>query len=170
VGATYNARLTGQLLTDKVEWKMFIEKTGASPYDEFEWFNGTTALDGKSGQWVLNLSNQFQEPILQIDWVKEGSRVGSIKYTYIRELNDARQSDPFKGSYIEYGFAEPATGTLNAFYDIYFWNPTFSRFVSVDIEWNTTAHNGHIKAPDYFTDSNWHCWDGNGNDTTCPAQ
>jgi hypothetical protein len=170
VGTSYNARLTGQILTNSVKWRMYIEKTGANPYEEFEWFNGTTALDGKSGQWILNLSNQFQEPILQIDWEKEGNKVGSVKYTYIRVLNDNRQADPFIGSYIGYGLSDPAAGTLNAFYDVYFWNPSLAKFMDVDIEWNTTDHNGRIKAPDYFTDSNWHCWDGNGNDTTCPAQ
>jgi hypothetical protein len=165
VGATYNARLTGEIRTNDVKWEMYISRTGAGAFSEFLWFSGTSALDGKSGQWILNLSQTFQEPFLQIDWIVTGTDIGSIKYTYIRDLKDNRTPDLFKTSYIEYGLKSQ---TLNGFYNIHFNNSTtISDFKDVYIEWSTTAHNGHIKALHYYQDSNWHCWDGTGLDVTC---
>jgi len=67
VGATYKARLTGEILNTEVEWKMYVAREGVGAYPEFLWFDGTSALDGKSGQWILNHSQQFAEPMLQID-------------------------------------------------------------------------------------------------------
>ena len=165
LGATYNARLTGQIRTTDIEWIMRVGKTGPGGFGEFVWFTGTTALDGKSGQWILNHSQQFQEPMLQIDWEKTGTEIGSIKYTYIRELADNRSAEPFKNSYLRHGLT---SNTLNAFYEIHFYEPAGSKFVDVDIEWSTTQHNGRIMSPDYFQDTSWHCWDSNVNDTNCP--
>jgi hypothetical protein len=165
VGATYNARLTGEIRTSDVKWEMYISKTGAGAFAELLWFSGTSTLDGKSGQWVLNLSQAFPEPFLQIDWTVTGKDIGSIKYTYIRDLKDNRTTDWFKTSYIEYGLKSQ---TLNGYYNIHFNNSTTSNdFKDVFIEWNTTAHNGHIKALHYYQDSNWHCWNGTGQDEVC---
>jgi hypothetical protein len=160
--ATYKARLTGQIRTSDINWEMYVSKEGAGAFAEFLWFSGTSDLDGKGGQWILNYSQSFQEPMLQIDWSVTGTDIGSIKYTYIRELNDNRATEPFKGSYIEYGLTST---TLNAFYNVYFYESIFLKaFVDAKIEWSTTNHNGHVKAPYHYGDSNWHSWDGNGND------
>ncbi len=71
---TYKARLTGQIRADDVEWKMYITKEGGTgAFPEFLWFTGTSKLDGKSGQWKLNHSPQFKEPVLQIDWTRTGT-------------------------------------------------------------------------------------------------
>jgi len=165
IGATYNARLTGQIQTSDIKWEMYISKTGVDPYSEFMWFSGTSALDGKSGQWILNHSQTYKEPMLQIDWTVTGTDVGSIKYTYVRDKTDNRTTDWFKNSYIEYGLT---SGTLNAKYTVHHnISTTTSDFKDVYIEWSTSNHNGHIKALHYFQDSNWHCWDGTGNDVTC---
>ena len=166
IGTTYNARLTGQIRSNDIKWEMYISAAGAlGSFDEFLWFDGTTALDGKSGQWILNYSHIFQEQMLQIDWTLNGSNIGSVKYTYIRDKKDDRTTDPYKNSYIEYGLT---TNTLNAYYNVSV-NPTgiLNDFKTVNIEWSTTQHNGHIKSEYYFSDTNWHCWAGNGNDVTC---
>jgi hypothetical protein len=165
VGATYKARLTGEIRATDVKWEMYVAREGAGAFAEFKWFEGTSALDGKSGQWIINHSQLFQEPLLQIDWVITDSKVGNIKYTYIRDLKDNRTADTFKGSNIEYGLT---TATLNAFYNVHVnLSGTPNDFKDVFIEWSTSAHNGHIKALYYYGDSNWRCWDGNGNDVTC---
>ena len=165
IGAIYNARLTGQIQTSNVKWEMYISKTGVGAFSEFLWFSGTSALDGKSGQWILNHSQTFQEPLLQIDWTVTGTDVGNIKYTYIRDKNDNRATDLFKNSYIEYGLTST---TLNAYYTVHHnISTTTTDFKDVYIEWSTTNHNGRIKAVHYFQDSNWHCWDATGNDVTC---
>jgi hypothetical protein len=165
IGSTYNARLTGLVQKDSVKWEMFISKEGVGAFSEFTWFTGTSAIDGKGGQWILNHSQAFQEPMLKIDWAVTGNAIGSIKYTYIRALKDNRTTDWFKTSYIEY---ELTSDSLNAFYNVHYNNSTTtSDFKDVYIEWSTINHNGHIKAFHYYQDNNWHCWDGTGVDVTC---
>jgi hypothetical protein len=165
IGSTYNARLTGLVKTDSIKWDMFISKDGVGSFNEFSWFTGTSALDGKGGTWILNHSQAYQDPLIKIDWKVNGTAIGSIKYTYVRELKDNGAADLFNSSFIQYGLT---SGTLNAFYNIHFNNSTtISDFKDVNIEWNTTTHNGHIKAFHYYQDNNWHCWDGTGVDVTC---
>jgi hypothetical protein len=53
VGATYKARLTGLIRDNDVKWEMYISKEGIGSFAEVLWFEGTSALDGKSGQWKL---------------------------------------------------------------------------------------------------------------------
>lgn len=164
IGATYKARLTGQVRSSDVKWEMYISREGIGAFSEILWYEGTSKLDGKSGQWVLNHSQTFPEPMLQIDWSAAGTGVSGIKYTYIRDKKDDRSVDPFKNSFIEYGLT---TNTLNAFYNIHQNTGAVNVFNDVSIEWSTTIHNGHIKANYYFQDTNWHCWNEIGNNVTC---
>jgi hypothetical protein len=164
IGATYKARLTGQIESADVKWEMYISKEGIGAFAEILWYKGTSNLDGKSGQWILNHSQAFPEPMLQIDWTVSGSKIGNIKYTYIREEKDDRSADPFKGSFIEYGLT---TGALDAFYNVHQNNGVPGIYNDVFIEWNTTDHNGHIKANYYFQDDLWHCWNGTGENVVC---
>lgn len=164
IGATYKARLTGQIRTTDIKWEMYISREGIGAFSEILWYQGTSSLDGKSGQWILNHSQAFPEPMLQIDWTATGTGIGNIKYTYIREKKDDRTIDPFKSSFIEYGLT---TSTLNAFYNVHQNTGATNVFNDVSIEWSTTNHNGHIKANYYFQDSNWHCWNELGDNVTC---
>jgi hypothetical protein len=164
VGATYKSRLTGQIVSNNVKWEMYISREGAGAFAELLWFEGTSKTDGKSGQWILNHSLQFPEPMLQIDWESAGSDVSKIKYTYIRDKKDDRSTDPFKDSYIQYGLT---TNTLNAFYNIHQNTGVVNVFNDIYIEWNSTSHNGHIKAYNYFQDNLWHCWNETGDNVLC---
>jgi hypothetical protein len=164
VGATYKARLTGQIRSTDIKWEMHISREGVGAFTELLWFEGTSDIDGKSGQWILNHSQQFPEPMLQIDWEVSGSAIGNIKYTYIRDQKDDRSSDPFKNSYIEYGLT---TNTLNAFYNIHQNTGVENVYNDIFIEWSTTNHNGHIRASYHFQDDLWHCWNGTGDNVTC---
>jgi hypothetical protein len=165
LAATYKARLTGQISDNDVKWEMYITREGVGAFSEFLWFVGTSALDANSGQWVLNHSAAFPEPMLQVDWTRTNGTVASIKYTYIRTKKDNRTTEPFNGSYIEYGLTN---ASLNAFYNVHFYESTIlNSFVDVFIEWSTTDHNGHVKAFYHFNDNNWHCWNSGGNDILC---
>jgi hypothetical protein len=164
IGATYKARLTGEIRTSDIKWEMYISRDGVGAFSELLWYEGTSNLDGKSGQWILNYNQTFPEPFLQIDWTVEGTGVANIKYTYIRDKKDDRTTDLFKGSFIQYGLT---TNSLNAFYNVHQNAGTANVFNDVFIEWNTTAHNGHIKANYYFQDDLWHCWNENGMNVTC---
>lgn len=160
----YSARLVGILQTSQVKWEMYITKTGVDPFDEFLWFEGTSALDGKSGHWYLYHSAEFPEKTVQIDWQKEGAEVGNIKYTYIRELNSERQPDNFNGSYLVYGLQD---ATYDAYVNVHAYNNQTSDFSDTSIEWSRSDFSGHVKAPSFFDDSEWHCWDSSGNDVVC---
>jgi hypothetical protein len=164
VGATYKSRLTGQIESNDVKWKMYISREGIGAFPELLWFEGTSKTDGKSGQWVLNHSLQFPEPFLQIDWEATGADVSKIKYTYIRDKKDDRSTDLFKNSYIQYGLT---TNALNAYYDVHQNTGVANVFNDIFIEWSSTAHNGHIKAFSYFQDNLWHCWNETGDNVVC---
>lgn len=145
---------------------MYITKDGTGGFAEFLWFEGTSKLDGTGGQWILNHSSTYKEPVLQIDWTKTGTSVGTVKYTYVRALNDNRVADPSKTSYIEYG---KTSGTsFNAYYNIKYYSLTLQAFSNVNVEWSTTGHNGRVKSLEYFGNSNWYCWDGNLTNIVCP--
>ena len=164
VGATYKAKLTGQVVSNNVNWEMYISRDGVGAFAELLWFEGTSKTDGTSGQWILNHSLQFPEPMLQIDWVAVGSNIGNIKYTYIRDKKDDRSTDPFKGSYIQYGLT---TNTLNSFYEVHQNTGVVNVFNDIFIEWSSTNHDGHIKASNYYQDNLWHCWNESGDNVTC---
>jgi hypothetical protein len=154
-GVTYKARLTGLIRTSDVQWKMYISRTGTGAFDEFLWFEGTSKSDGSLGQWILYQDPTAAVEFLQIDWTKTASTVGDVKYTY-------EKAGSFKDSYIEYGLT---SNTLNAFYNIHYYNNV--KFSDVNVEWNTTTLNGHVKSIDYLGDSNWYCWDSNKVNTLC---
>ena len=160
----YSARLVGTLQTSQVKWEMYISKTGVDSFDEFLWFEGTSALDGKSGQWVLYYSAEFPEKTIQIDWQKEGDVVGSIKYTYVRELNNQGESDSFNGSYLIYGLQDE---TFDAYVTIHAYDTQTENFTDTYVEWSRSDFSGHVKAEHFFDDTEWHCWDSSGNDVDC---
>lgn len=164
IGATYKARLTGEIRSGDVKWEMYISKQGVGAFPELLWFEGTSMPDGKSGQWILNYSQAFPEPVLQIDWENSGSATSNIKYTYIRDKKDDRTTDFFKTSFIEYGVT---ANPLNAFYNVHQNTGVQGAFNDVFIEWNTTNHNGHIKANFHFKDDLWHCWNESGDNIIC---
>ena len=160
----YTARLTAELTSEDILWEMYIMKTGIEGFEEFLWFSGVSQLDARSGYWILNHSANFPENMLRINWLVENEEVGSIKYTYIRELNDDREADTFKDSYILYGLKE---ADLDAFYTVHAYDNSKGAFVDVDIEWSRTNYNGHVRSLSYFEDDSWHCWDGTGQDIDC---
>jgi hypothetical protein len=164
-GGTYHARLTGQVRSSDVKWEMYISKDGIGAFPEFKWFEGTSLLDGSGGQWILNVSYAFQEPLLQIDWTRSGEDVGEIQYTIVRELNNDRTPNLQYQSFIKAGFT---AAELNAFYTIHVYDAANTAdFVDVFIEWSTTTYNGHVKSSSYYKDDAWHCWDSYGYDISC---
>ncbi len=159
LGVSYKARLTGQITSSNVVWKMYITRQGAGGYEDFLWFEGTSALDGKSGQWILYRSNADPVSILQIDWTVEGTAIGSVKYTY------TEVGSQFKDSFIEYGLT---SATLNAYYTIHYYSAVYLDFYDLNVEWSSSLHNGRVKCLQFFGNSDWYCWDGNYLNVTCP--
>lgn len=158
LSVTYKARLTGQIRSSDVLWKMYISKEGTNPFSEFVWFEGTSKLDGTGGQWVLKQGPQNQVPLLQIDWTKTGESVGMVKYTYIKT------GDSLKDSFIEFGLK---TGSLNAYYKIQYYHPIYQDIFEVFVEWSTSGHNGRVKCEQFFGSTDWYCWDSNYINISC---
>jgi hypothetical protein len=153
---TYKARMVGLIRTSDVQWKMYVTKEGTGGFAEFLWFEGTSKTDGTGGSWTLNESAAVQQPLLQIDWTKTGTTMGTIKYTYTKTGN-------FKNSFIEYG---KTTGTYDSNYSISYYNGT--AFSEMDVEWSSTGLNGRVMCPLWFGDSSWHCWNSNLANIVCP--
>jgi len=158
ISVTYKVRLTGQIRTNDVLWKMYVTKEGANSFTDFLWVEGTSNTDGSSGQWNLYQSAQNRDKILQIDWTKTGNTVGKIRYTYIKS------GDPFKDSYIEYGLT---SGTLNAYYAINYYDPARLQFNELRVEWSTSGNNGRVRSQNHFGNADWYCWDSNYINITC---
>ncbi len=160
----YTSRLTGELRSDEVIWEMYITRTGVESFDEFLWFSGVSARDGSHGEWELNQSAERPNRMLRIDWERENEEIASIRYTWVREMNDNQETDRFKDSYLEYGLQN---SDYNVYYNIRAFDENLDAFVDVNIEWNRTAYNGRVKSPSYFEDDLWHCWDTMGEDEDC---
>lgn len=162
--SNYSARLTGKLQSNQIKWEMYITKTGVNPFDEFLWFEGTSNLNGNSGQWILNHSAEFPAKLLQIDWLKDDENVGQITYTYVREKNDQNQTDVYNGSTLTYGLQE---GEFDAYVNAYIYNQQQINFTTTYIEWSRITFNGRVKAEHMYSDTEWHCWDSDGDDIEC---
>jgi hypothetical protein len=155
-GVAYKARLTGQISPGDVLWKMYITREGTGGFAEFAWFEGTSKPDGTGGQWIFKGSSLSSEAILQIDWTKNSTSIGRVKYKFVKE-------DTYKNNYIEYGLT---TGTLNAYYTIQYFNGV--KLSDVFVEWNSTTHNGRVKCLEYLSDNRWYCWNEQKINITCP--
>lgn len=162
--SNYTARLVGTVQTDEVEWEMYVTKDGVNPFTEFLWFEGTSALDGNSGQWILNHSPEFPEEVVQIDWKKEGDEVGEVQYTYVRELDNAREPEDFYGSYLIYGLQDEV---FDAYVTIHAFDNMADEFHDTQIEWSRSDYSGRIKAEHFYNDTDWHCWGPDGEDIEC---
>lgn len=161
----YKARLVAELESaSKIKWEMYISKTGIDPFEEFLWFEGKSNTDGKSGLWILYHSAAFPEKAVQIDWKRDSDEVGEVKYTYVREKNDARQTDNFKGSTLAYGIQK---SELDAFVTIHAYDFQVKNFTDTQIEWSRQTYAGRVKAAHFYNDTNWHCWNSQGLDVVC---
>lgn len=161
--SSYKCRLTGEIRATDVQWKMYVSGEGANAFTEFIWLEGTSNKDASSGNWIIYHSSQYPEEVLDIDWTRNGGEIGSVKYSYVRQLNSSRQPDTFKGSTLTYG---KTSNALDSFYDIRYFNGI--AFSDVRVEWNSASKEGRVKSSAYFGNTNWYCWNPNQVNTVCP--
>jgi len=157
-GIGNSAKLTGKIVGTEVQWEMRITKS--NQYTDFLWFTGTSNLLATEGEWHLNAAPNNPVPYVDVLWhrnLQDGT--ADIKYTNVIPNN------PGNGGYISYAITNDAE--YNAVYDIF--NVEINNLTN--IAWNRTDFHGHIKDPQHYSDSNWHCWDTKANglvDVTCP--
>jgi len=152
---TYTARLVAtRISNEKFTAEMFISKTGAGAYEDFKWFEGTVRYDHTHANWKMYESPVNNVQWLDIEWTKDWE-ADTSQITYTNVKAGAKEF----GSYITYGITDDAD--YNAFY-------TLSSLASeVNIKYNTLTKEGRVKAPVYFEDSEWHCWNEQFQDTEC---
>lgn len=160
----YTAKLKAIKDSRKVNWEMYLTKTGTNAFTDFLWFKGTSDLDNSDGQWIIYNSPAHPVEILQIDWKEKGKEMGSVKYTYLRTKNESNSIDSFFGSYLEYGLQ---SGSLDAYMKIHAYIAAKDGYTDTEIQWSRDKYNGRVKSDFFFKDANWHCWDAQGNDVTC---
>ncbi len=154
-GIDHVVKLYGTGVTNGIEWRMLLTKTGF--YTDFEWFTGFSNTPATEGNWTLNHKPDDPVPFLYIEWsrnVEENS--AEVKYTNIIP-NSAEN-----GSYIHYGKTNDIT--YNRFFNIY----GIEEDRLINVEWNYDQYYGRVKDPKHFGDNNWYCWDENLFDTLCP--
>ena len=157
-GTIYNAKLKAQVSGSDVNWEMYISQNGG--FQNVKWYTGTSKVDGSQGAWTLNKDAYNVTPYIGIEW-HQNKTAGTydIKYTNIIP------NDPGNGSFIQYGLT--TSGLYNAYYTI-FGNTTPSR--TINIEWNTSTKEGHIKDSGVhfaWKSNGWHCWDNYLKNVTC---
>lgn len=151
----YAARLTAEIMNTEVHWKMYISYNGSETFNDFLWFSGVSNIEGTQGYWELNHNAANPDKILRIDYTVENEEVTALKYTYVRELDNNDNPDNFKGSYIVYQLQE---GDLDASFHVHAYDFRTKEFQDTYVEWSRTNHNGRVKAPHFFNDDAWHCW------------
>ena len=155
---TYTAKLKGSLLTDSVEWKMYVSKSGATgAFTDFLWYEGRSEYALSGGWWTLYESPLNPNELLQIDWKRANDSTANIRYTYVKP------GVATNGGYIDFGITTE-NGIYNAFYNLY--NKELNNLTY--IQWNRTTKEGRVKDPNFFKHDAWHCWNSNLINTVCP--
>ena len=153
--STYTAKLQAKINDGNINWEMYLSKT--NDYQDFNWYSGVSKLDGTEGNWTLRKSPDNAVDLLSIQWHRNlTTGTADIKYTNI-EAGAAED-----GGYITYG--KTTDPTYDAYYDIY----NKGQDNLVEIEWNIAKKNGRIKNAIAFSDTEWHYWDENLDDTIAP--
>lgn len=154
--ASYHAKLQAQATLNSVDWNMFITRDGV--YEDFNWYSGSSALNGLSGTWNLNANPNDPTEFLLIEWNRSLSgETADIKYTVITPGANTN------GSFIF--FEKNDAAEFDRQYDI-FAKPENN---TTEIEWDSVNKDGRIKDPIHYNDSEYHCWDETLEDIDCPT-
>jgi len=154
-GFLYTAKLHAQFITEGVRWEMKISKEGE--YEDFLWYYGECDLPATEGFWILKRSPAIQEDLLQIDWSRNISAgTHAVKFTNI--VPDG----PLNGCYIDTQYTKGVP--YDHIWDLY--NKTDGNHTY--IEWSSTTKEGRVKDLNHFGDGDWHCWDSDLMNVTCP--
>jgi len=145
IGVQHSARLEARLITDAVQWDMYISRDGA--FEDFHWYTGESHVSGLSGFWTLNRDPDDPSEFIDIDWSRSSSG-DTYEITYTNIVAGAAEN----GSYITYGVTGDAP--YDAFYDLY----GSQGGNLTEIEWDRTTKEGRTKDPAHFEDDDWRCW------------
>ena len=145
---TYEATLTGMRLNNEEFSMEMVIGPASNPEEGVKWFDGVIRYDHTSADWTLYKEGSIA--VLEIAWNMDyETDEADLTYTYTEP--DQEET----GSYImwEYrpGEAYDAAYTISMSAGM------------ILIEWNVSTIEGRVKAPAYFEDEAWHCWDSFAN-------
>jgi len=154
--AVYTAKLRGQFIAEGVRWEMRISKAGE--YEDFLWYYGEHRLPATEGFWILKLSPANPIDFLRIDWSRNISAgTYTIKYTNIVP------GGPENGGYIDFQYTKDVPYDYTC--DIY----NRGEDNHTCIEYSSSTGEGRVKDFKHFGDNEWHCWDSDRMNVTCPS-
>lgn len=154
-GSIYTAELHGQFITEGVHWEMRISKEGE--YEDFLWYYGENDLPATEGFWILKQSPSDPTDLVRIDWSRNISAgTHAVRYTNI--VPDG----PNNGGYIDTQYTKGVP--YDHIWDMYNKGEDNHTY----IEWSSTTKEGRVKDFNHFGDDDWHCWDSDRTNITCP--
>lgn len=163
----YNSKLTGNIVGDSVQWKMYLSKVNDSNLFNYLWFEGKSNQGRTGGWWILNYPRSDEGVIvseqgLKISWSFTSDQIFSLKYLYIASKKYDKDSKTYvnndeKGGYIEF------RRTTDQVYDAYYTIYSLKELKKYEIVWNIKNKNGQYTPGD----NPKICWDENLADQTC---
>ena len=140
-----------------LEWATLVTVDLAVPAAYLSAVSGHEPVLVTDRTWTLYSSPDGPTHFLGIGWHRDpGEGIADISYVNIVP------EGPENGTYIAYAITNETP--YNAFYEIY--NKVEDS--RTDIEWNRKTMEGCVRAPGLLGDSDWHCWNGDLEDTPCP--
>lgn len=153
--------ITATLTAERIDNEQFsmemVIKGPNTPESGFKWFDGVVRYDHTAASWnVYVYEDGSSVKLLEVSWTKDyEAETSSLTYTYVYPGQNET------GSYITLG-KDPSLD-YNAWYTI-----SLSSGM-VEIQWDSETKAGRVKSENHFEDTNWHCWNGELQDITCPA-
>lgn len=164
---TYEARLTGKIVSDSIKWEMYLSKVGDANLQDLLWFEGKSHPGRTGGWWVLNYpkidSGVQMQAAIRINWSYTNEKVFSLRYTYVADMvydtvNQYYVTNKAKGNYIEYGRVDDSI--FDAYYILY----VKEKNEKFNIYWNTSTKAGRIEKEGTTEEG---CWNSNLVNTPC---
>jgi len=144
----YVATLTGMRINNEEFSLEMIIALAEFPSLGTLWFDGVVRYDHTSADWTIYKEGRLA--VLEIVWEKDfETEEADLTYTY------TEPDQVETGSYIMWS---------NKPGEVYDAAYTISKSEGMtNIEWNLNTIEGRLKAPVYFGEDNWHCWDSYAN-------
>jgi len=156
LGQTFRAKLYGKVIGNgTVKWDMYISKVGG--FTDVHWYTGITSNNGNVANWTLNHRPNNPETFLQIDYEKNSTGLGIIRYTNIIPNHSGN------GDYIEHRRGIGAAENFDRAYDIF----KVENDNLLEINWDDSNENGRVKDALKYGDNEWHCWNQALQDSDC---
>ncbi|MBV6642361.1 MAG: hypothetical protein KI791_16705 [Cyclobacteriaceae bacterium] len=149
----FAVKLTAEIQGPDVIWTGSISKAGV--FEDFVWFEGTSAINGESGSWTLYESFANPTPWLSAEWEKSDvDGKANVTFTVEKEGNSLNSSISYTAS---------ATGDFNR--SVVIVDTHADNTITVD--WHSVEKNGRVKSAAHFQDDAFHCWDSQLHDVDC---